>query len=64
MSWFQEAAGGPAPPTYQDPPEKRKMKDPAIPGRTVTDKAANRPFLAYVLQLIGWQDPSLHVTKV
>ncbi|KAG6885252.1 hypothetical protein C0993_004109 [Termitomyces sp. T159_Od127] len=47
MSWFQEAAGGPAPPIYRDPPEKRKMKDPAIPGRMVTDKSANRPFLAY-----------------
>ncbi|KAG6861189.1 hypothetical protein C0995_002816 [Termitomyces sp. Mi166 len=47
MSWLQEAAGGPAPPTYQDSPEKRKMKDPAIPGRMVTDKSANRPFLAY-----------------
>ncbi|KAH0587123.1 Neuferricin [Termitomyces sp. J132] len=47
MSWLQETAGGPAPPTYQDPPEKLKMRDPAIPGRMVTDKSANKPFLAY-----------------
>ncbi|KAG6866012.1 hypothetical protein C0991_009684 [Blastosporella zonata] len=47
MSWIQAASGGEAPKSYQDPPEQRKVADPAIAGRMVADKSANRPFLAY-----------------
>ncbi|KAJ2924949.1 hypothetical protein H1R20_g12151, partial [Candolleomyces eurysporus] len=47
MSWFKEAAGGPAPPTFKEAPEKLTEDDPYIPGRKVSNKAANRPFLAY-----------------
>ncbi|KAG6850167.1 hypothetical protein H0H93_000294 [Arthromyces matolae] len=47
MSWLQTAAGGPTPPPFQEVPEDLKVRDPAIPGRMVKDKSANRPFLAH-----------------
>ncbi|KAG6919324.1 hypothetical protein DXG01_007457 [Tephrocybe rancida] len=47
MSWLQAASGGEAPQPYQEPPGERKVRDPAIAGRMVADKSANRPFLAY-----------------
>jgi len=47
MSWLKQAAGGEAPAPYQEPEEERKVKDPSIPHRMVSDKPANRPFLAY-----------------
>jgi hypothetical protein len=57
MSWFKEAAGGAAPPTFKEAPEKLTEDDPYIPGRKVTNKAANRPFLAYV-------QPTLHTLLI
>ncbi|KAG5644916.1 hypothetical protein DXG03_007381 [Asterophora parasitica] len=39
--------GAPAPEPYRDPVEERTVKDPHIPNRLVTDKPANRPFIAY-----------------
>ncbi|EAU84286.1 hypothetical protein CC1G_01282 [Coprinopsis cinerea okayama7 len=47
MSWLKEAAGGAAPPKYKDDPNELTEKDPSIPNRYVTNKPANRPFLAY-----------------
>jgi len=47
MSWLKQAAGGEGPAPYREPSEERKIEDPSIPNRMVSDKAANRPFLAY-----------------
>ncbi|KAJ8523446.1 hypothetical protein ONZ45_g89 [Pleurotus djamor] len=49
MSWLKEMAGGEAPPTYKEPsgPSESKAQDPSIPGRMVSTKTANKPFLAY-----------------
>jgi len=47
MSWIGELAGGAPPPRYVDD-STDKVADPNIPGRMVSNKSANRPFLAYV----------------
>ncbi|KAL0949806.1 hypothetical protein HGRIS_009842 [Hohenbuehelia grisea] len=50
MSWLKEMAGGQGPAPYKEPtdgPSEARAQDPAIPGRTVSTKQANRPFLAY-----------------
>ncbi|KAF5333582.1 hypothetical protein D9611_002298 [Ephemerocybe angulata] len=47
MSWFKEAAGGGPPPSFKEEQDKLTEDDPAIPGRKVSNKSANRPFLAY-----------------
>lgn len=47
MSWLKEAFGGGAPSSFKEKPEELTQKDPAIPDRYVTNKSANRPFLAY-----------------
>ncbi|KAF9008831.1 cytochrome b5-like heme/steroid binding domain-containing protein [Cyathus striatus] len=50
MSWLKEMAGGPALPPYKEPAgpsSEPKVSDPAIPNRMVSNKSANRPFLAY-----------------
>ncbi|KAF5387733.1 hypothetical protein D9615_000060 [Tricholomella constricta] len=47
MSWLKQATGGDAPEPYREPSEDRKVKDPSIPNRMVSNKPANRPFLAY-----------------
>jgi len=49
MSWLKEMAGGEpiAPYVEPDAPSNPKVKDPAIPNRMVTNKTANRPFLAH-----------------
>ncbi|KAG6813447.1 hypothetical protein H0H92_010781 [Tricholoma furcatifolium] len=62
MSWLQSASGGPEPLPYQEPLEERKLKDPSIPGRMVSDKTANRPFLAY--QEYRDQQEALHAAWV
>ncbi|KJA24619.1 hypothetical protein HYPSUDRAFT_65498 [Hypholoma sublateritium FD-334 SS-4] len=46
MSWMGELAGGEAPPRFVDD-STEKVPDPNIPGRMVSTKSANRPFLAY-----------------
>ncbi|KAF8974710.1 hypothetical protein BDZ97DRAFT_1900278 [Flammula alnicola] len=46
MSWIGELAGGQAPPPYVDD-STDKVADPYIPNRMVSNKSANRPFLAY-----------------
>ncbi|KAF8165107.1 cytochrome b5-like heme/steroid binding domain-containing protein [Crassisporium funariophilum] len=46
MSWLKEMAGGDAPPPFIDTSEG-KVQDPYIPNRMVSNKSANRPFLAY-----------------
>lgn len=46
MSWIGELAGGAPPPRYVDD-STDKVADPNIPGRMVSNKSANRPFLAY-----------------
>jgi len=47
MSWLKGMSGGPAPPPYVEAASEPKVKDPAIPGRMVRNKAANKPFLAH-----------------
>jgi len=47
MSWLKEAASGEAMPAYKEKPEELTMKDPYIPNRMVSNKTANRPFLAH-----------------
>jgi len=46
MSWIKELSGGEAPPPYVDTTSE-KVQDPSIPDRMVSNKSANRPFLAY-----------------
>ncbi|CAA7259485.1 unnamed protein product [Cyclocybe aegerita] len=46
MSWIKEMAGGEGPPPYVDK-SSNKVQDPSIPNRMVSNKTANRPFLAY-----------------
>lgn len=48
MSWLKDFAGGDPLPPYTGDPGEPKVKDPSIPNRMVSDKPANRPFLAYV----------------
>ncbi|KAF8639745.1 hypothetical protein AX17_001007 [Amanita inopinata Kibby_2008] len=47
MSWMKELTGGEELPPYREPADTPKAKDPAIPNRMVSTKAANKPFLAY-----------------
>ncbi|TFK29272.1 cytochrome b5 [Coprinopsis marcescibilis] len=47
MSWLKEAASGEPLPTFKEDPNELKVKDPSIPNRLVSNKPANRPFLAY-----------------
>ncbi|KAF5357579.1 hypothetical protein D9758_007457 [Tetrapyrgos nigripes] len=47
MSWLNTAATGKEPEPYVEPPSEPKVKDPSIPNRMVSDKPANRPFLAH-----------------
>lgn len=47
MSWLKDFAGGDPLPPYTGDPGEPKVKDPSIPNRMVSDKPANRPFLAY-----------------
>ncbi|KAH9482454.1 Neuferricin [Psilocybe cubensis] len=46
MSWISELSGGQPPPKFVDN-STDKVKDPSIPGRMVSTKSANRPFLAH-----------------
>jgi predicted heme/steroid binding protein len=46
MSWLAGLAQGKEPPPYKDT-STDKVPDPSIPDRMVSNKAANRPFLAY-----------------
>ncbi|KAF8803744.1 cytochrome b5 [Phlegmacium glaucopus] len=46
MSWLSGLASGEEPPPYKDT-STDKVPDPCIPNRMVSNKAANRPFLAY-----------------
>jgi len=47
MSWLKSMTGEePAP--YVEPEGTVKVPDPSIPGRMVSTKNANKPFLAYV----------------
>jgi len=46
MSWIKELSGGEGPPPYVDD-STNKVADPSIPNRKVSNKSANRPFLAY-----------------
>jgi len=39
--------GGEAPAPYVEPASEKKVRDPSIPNRMVSNKSANRPFLAY-----------------
>lgn len=48
MSWLKEAAGGSRMPIYKEDEAKLTEDDPSIPGRKVSNKTANRPFLACV----------------
>lgn len=48
MSWLKEMAGGEKMPPYvENDSSSPKVKDPYIPNRMVSNKPANRPFLAY-----------------
>ncbi|RDB20546.1 Membrane-associated progesterone-binding protein 4 [Hypsizygus marmoreus] len=47
MSSLSQMSGGDAPPPYIEPATEPKVRDPSIPNRMVSDKPANRPFLAY-----------------
>jgi hypothetical protein len=47
MSWLKDISGE-DPPAYTGDPGEAKVQDPNIPNRMVSDKPANRPFLAYV----------------
>jgi hypothetical protein len=47
MSWLEDVSGKHPAPYVPDPGEP-KVKDPTNPNRMVSDKPANRPFLAYV----------------
>jgi len=51
MSWLGELAGGAPPAPYVDD-STDKVADPNIPGRMVSNKPANRPFLAYVFRTL------------
>ena len=46
MSWLKHMATGEEPPRYVDK-ETDKIQDPSQPGRMVSNKKANQPFLAY-----------------
>lgn len=48
MSWLAGVAGGEEPSPYKDT-STDKVPDPSIPNRMVSNKSANQPFLAYVL---------------
>lgn len=48
MSWLNDFSGANPTPPYTEDPAEPKVKDPSIPNRMVSDKPANRPFLAYV----------------
>uniref|UniRef100_A0A0W0G4A4 Uncharacterized protein n=1 Tax=Moniliophthora roreri TaxID=221103 RepID=A0A0W0G4A4_MONRR len=47
MSWLKSMASGEEPEQYREPASTPKVKDPSRPGRMVSDKPANKPFLAY-----------------
>ncbi|KAF9569444.1 cytochrome b5 [Agrocybe pediades] len=47
MSWLKHMAGGDGPPPFIDKDDANKVPDPSIPDRMVSNKSANRPFLAY-----------------
>ncbi|KAF5390638.1 hypothetical protein D9757_002651 [Collybiopsis confluens] len=47
MSWFKSSMSGEEPEPYREPEGTHKVADPSIPNRMVTDKAANKPFLAH-----------------
>ena len=47
MSWMKDLAGGEQPQPYVDD-STNKIPDPSNPNRMVSNKKANRPFLAYV----------------
>ncbi|KAF9076831.1 cytochrome b5-like heme/steroid binding domain-containing protein [Rhodocollybia butyracea] len=47
MSWFKTSITGEDPEPYVEPEDAPKVRDPSIPNRMVTDKAANKPFLSY-----------------
>ena len=49
MSWLAGLGTGEEPPPYKDT-STDKVPDPSIPDRMVSNKTANRPFLAYVLK--------------
>jgi hypothetical protein len=51
MSWLRDVSGNPPAPHVPDPGEP-KVPDPTNPDRMVSDKPANRPFLAYVI--LAW----------
>jgi len=49
MSWLAGLVRGEEPPPYKDT-STDKVPDPSIPNRMVSNKAANQPFLVYVLK--------------
>jgi len=62
MSWLKELHGGtPAQPYVEPPanpgaPAEPKVRDPVIPDRMVSNKQANRPFLACVSSQLSITD--------
>lgn len=58
MSWMKDLAGGERPHPYVDD-STEKIADPSNPNRMVSNKKANRPFLACVFMEWWWR-----VTKV
>lgn len=48
MSWIMSGVNGEEPEKYVEPADSPKVPDPSIPNRMVADKAANKPFLAWV----------------
>ncbi|KAF9268303.1 cytochrome b5 [Marasmius fiardii PR-910] len=47
MSWLKGMATGEEPVPYKEPPTAPLVRDPSHPNRMVSNKPANRPFLAY-----------------
>ena len=58
MSWLSQMAGGETPEPYRESISEKKVKDPSVPNRMVSNKTANRPFLAY--QEYREQQEALH----
>ncbi|KAK1217350.1 hypothetical protein PQX77_019985 [Marasmius sp. AFHP31] len=47
MSWLKGMATGEDPEPYREPPTAPLVRDPSQPNRMVSNKPANKPFLAY-----------------